>query len=624
MLQNIRENFQGTMAKVIIAIIIVPFALFGIESIFNRSGGAQAAAKVNGEEIAEQELQRAIAIQKNQLAAQMGDSFDMSTIKDELIRGPALDSLIKQALITQDAEDQKIVISDKRITDVITESSYFQTEGKFDPARYRDLLAGSGLTPTTYKTLLEKEYLIKQIASGLSESAFVTPKEVDIAAGLAQQTRDFEYLLIDTRELQNKVAVSDDEIAAYFEKHKAGYRTPEQVNLAYLELDKEKMLQDIKIDEPLIKDQYKQEADNFVSKERRRVSHILIEPKEDGSQQSKIDAIKTKIDAGEDFAELAKTQSEDVGSKANGGDLGYTEGDAFPKEFEQALKTLALNAVTQIKTESGLHLVKLTEFTKTEMPNFEEAKSRIETDLKNVEVERIFVEKMEQLGELTFNAADLEAPAEELKLKILETGLFAKGAGKDIAANEKVATAAFENETLAEGNNSEVIEINAGHVVVVRIKEHKEPRPQELSEVKDTVVQTLKIQKAKELADTNVKSVMADLNSGKTVEEAATAGGYNKAVGNGVKRTATDADRQIVEKVFSMAKPGAAPIIDQQTLRNANIAVIVLKAVKEGRVEDMAENEKQGLKRYLAGTSGKTTYEAYEAWLKKSAEIKKL
>lgn len=624
MLQNIRNNIQGTMAKVIIGIIIVPFALFGIESIFSGGGaGTNAAAKVNGEEISEHDLQRAIAVQKQQLLSQMGENFDPDTINDDLIRGPALDNLIKQELIVQAAKEENLSVSEQRLNTNIVESTYFQTEGVFDADRYRDVLAGSGLTPTTYLSLLRKEHLTKQIVSGLASSGFVTPKEIELAASLSQQSRDFEYLVIDVPAIEEKVEFSDEDINAYFNERKASFQTTEQINLAYLELDKDKMVNEIDIDEDAVREQYQLEVESFEAKERRRVSHILLESTDDAARD-KIKAIQARLDAGEDFAALAEELSEDVGSKANGGDLGFTEGDAFPEDFETGIRDLAVDQVALVETDAGLHLVKLTEYSKTEIPTYEESKLRIEIELKRVEVENIFVEKMEQLSELTFNAEDLAGPAEELQMELQETGLFARGSGVGIAANSKVSNEAFTSEALAEGNNSDVIELTTGHVVVVRIKEHKKPRQQQLEEVKDKVVAAVKQQKAKAIVEDKVEAAIQQLHQGKTIAEVAEAEGYRKAVGNEVKRMDTNSEREVVEKVFEMPKPADEPIIDRITMRNSNVAVIQLTAVKEGSVDDMSTNEKQGLERYLASTLGRSDYEAYEAWLKQSAEVEKL
>jgi peptidyl-prolyl cis-trans isomerase D len=345
MLQNIRDNVQGLVAKVIIGLIVVPFAIFGIESLVGGGGPAEV-AKVNGEKIGESELVQAVGVQKRQLLARMGDNVQPALLDDAVLRGPALDGLITQHLLKQSAEALKLRLPVQAVDQTILSMGAFQDNGKFSPERYELVLRNQGYSTAYFKQLMHQELLINQLHSAFVGSDFVTPAELTAVAGLLQQQRSFRYLTIPVAGLADKIAVNDADVAAYYQEHTDQFLRDERVKLEYIELRAEDYFQPV--NEAALQAEYDREMAGFKATVERHAAHILIEinkQRDDAQAQSLLAAIEKKLAAGEDFAKLAAQYSDDVGSKNSGGDLGVSSGDAFPPQFEAVLSGLKVGEI---------------------------------------------------------------------------------------------------------------------------------------------------------------------------------------------------------------------------------------------------------------------------------------
>ncbi|HSB98159.1 MAG TPA: SurA N-terminal domain-containing protein, partial [Spongiibacteraceae bacterium] len=398
MLQNIRDNVQGLVAKVIIGLIVVPFAIFGIESLVG-GGGPADVAKVNGEKIGEPELVQAINVQKRQLLARMGDDVQPALLDDAALRGPALDGLITQHLLKQSAEALKLRLPVQAVDQTILSMAAFQDNGKFSPERYEMLLRNQGYSTAYFKQLMQQELLINQLHSAFVGSDFVTPAELKTVAGLLQQQRSFRYVTIPVAGLAEKVNVSDADIAAYYKEHVDQFLRDERIKLEYIELRSEDYAQ--AIDNGAVKAEYDREMADFKVSTERHAAHILIEAdkqRDDAQAQALIATVAKRLAAGEDFGKLAVQYSDDVGSKTSGGDLGVSSGDAFPPQFEAVLSKLRVGEVSApIKSASGYHLIKLLEQQTRERPTFEQRKAEITRRLQQGAAHPELVKNVEKL-----------------------------------------------------------------------------------------------------------------------------------------------------------------------------------------------------------------------------------
>lgn len=513
MLQNIRDNSQGLIAKTIIGVIVVLLALTGFDAIFNAAGNKQNVAEVNGDPISRYDLEQAVNMQRRQLAQQLGRDFDASMLDDKLLREAALNGLVDRMLLLHAAREADFAFSTQALDQLILQTPEFQVDGKFDAARFDQVIQQMGYSRLQFRQLLEQEMLIGQLRAGISGTGFVTDQQVDNFARLEMQTRDFDALTVPAA--TDAVQVTDEEIQAHYQEHSDRYRSPEQVVLEYVELSKDAFFDQVEVDEKALQALYEKQVANLA--EQRRAAHILIETGElsDEQAKAKLEEVAKRLQAGESFADLAKEFSQDPGSASEGGDLGYAGPGVYDPAFEEALYALQEGEVSQpVKTEFGWHLIKLLGVQSPEVPTLESMKPQLMRELKAQQVEQRFVEASKQLEDSAFESSDLAQPAQELGLKVETTPAFGREGGEGIAANRQVLQAAFSDEVLVDGANSALIELDPDTVVVVRVKQHMQPEQRPLDEVRESIVEQLRKQKAAEQARQNGEAMLAKLREG--------------------------------------------------------------------------------------------------------------
>ncbi|WP_312245873.1 SurA N-terminal domain-containing protein [Stutzerimonas nitrititolerans] len=616
MLQNIRDNSQGWIAKTIIGIIVVLLALTGFEAIFNSSGNARNAAEVNGEEISLDELNQAVNMQRRQLMQQLGSDFDASLFDDRLMRDSALGALIDRTLLLQGARDADFAFSQAALDQLILQTPEFAVDGVFNAARFDQVIQQMGYTRMQFRQLLEQEMLIGQLRAGISGSGFVTDQQIERFAQLERQTRDFASITVAAD--SSAVQVSDEEARQYYEANTERFRSPEQVVLEYVELNKEAYFDEVDASEEELQELYRQQIGNLA--EQRRAAHILIEVDgtSDAEAKAQLEEIAAQLAAGGDFATLAKEYSDDPGSANEGGDLGYAGPGVYDPAFEDALYALKEDQVSApVRSEFGWHLIKLLGVQSPEVPSFESMKPELERELKAQQVEQRFVEVTKELENLAFESADLEQPAQELGLTVKTTEPFGREGGEGIAANRQVIQAAFSDEVLMDRANSSVIELDPDTVVAVRIKQHLEPEVQAFEAVRDGIFEQLQHSKAAEQARSEGEKLLATLREGGEVEgqwqsvEAATRGQDGVAPA-------------VLQTVFRMPKPeGENSTFNGVTLASGDYVVIRLNGVSEPDGELSAE-EKQNYRRFLASRSGQQDFAAYREKQHAEAKIERL
>jgi len=614
MLQNIRDNSQGWIAKTIIGIIVMLLALTGFDAIFNAASNSRNAAEVNGEEISLDELNQAMNMQRRQLAQQLGGNFDPSMLDDKLVRESSLRALIDRALLLQGARDADFAFSEAALDQMILQTPEFAVDGLFNAARFDQVIQQMGYTRLQFRELLKQEMLIGQLRAGISGSGFVTDEQIEAFARLEQQTRDFATITVPAEPAA--VDVSNDEAREYYEKNTDRFRSPEQVVLEYLELNKESFFDQVEVSEEDIKDLYQQRIANLA--EQRRAAHILIET--DGSDNAtakeKIDEVAKRLASGEDFSALAKELSQDPGSANEGGDLGFAGPGVYDPAFEEALYGLEEGQVSApVRSDFGWHLIKLLGVQSPEIPTLESLKPELVRELKAQQVEQRFVEASKQLEDTAFESSDLLQPAQELGLSVQTTEAFGREGGAGVAANRQVIQAAFSDEVLVDGANSGVIELDPDTVVAVRVKEHLQPEVLPFDAVKDDIIAQLKSSKAAEQALAKGEQLIATLRDGGQVEQ-------QWQPVEAASRSQEGVEPAVLQQVFRMPKPEASdkPSYGSVRLSDGDFVVVRLSGVSEPKAE-LSEEDKQNYRRFLASRSGQQDFAAYRQMLHENAEI---
>ena len=623
MLQNIRDNIQGVIAKIIIALIIVPFAFFGVESLLT-GGGANNVAEVNGEDISAQELQQAVYFQKRSLLQRMGENADPAMLDDAMLREGALEQLIQRKLLLQQAEDQNIDVSVTAVDQMILSMPQFQQDGQFSMQLYENMLRSNGYSLAYFKQRLTDDLRISQLSNGFAGSDFVTSQELADAARIVAQKRSFEYVTLPIAQLLDGVTLSDDEINQYYQDNLASFLSEERVKLEYIEVKQADFTQ--AVDEAQLREAYELEMADFSAKGERRAAHILLEVGGDRDEQATLalaKQISDRIAAGEVFADLAKELSADTGSAENGGDLGYTSGDTFPVEFEEALFALELNAVSEpVETDAGIHLIVATDIKEATAPTFEERKASIEQRLQLAQAETEFVNTIDQLRDLVFNSEGLTGPALELKLDVRDAGWLSRTSAEGVLSSAQVLSAAFSDEVLKDRNNSEVLELASDHFIVVRVADYEEAKTKPLDEVKSTITARLTQRKATELAQDKATSLIDAVSSGSDMKVLSEEQGYVAMAEDDVNRSTAKAGRELAAAIFALPRATAGEAtVDSLVLSNGDVVVVKLSSVTDGAVEDLAEAEQQGISSQLQRSASMQSLSAYQSTVRQAAEI---
>jgi peptidyl-prolyl cis-trans isomerase D len=592
------------------------------DAIFQATTHKNEAAKVNGDEISQNELSQAVDMQRRQLMQQLGKDFDASLLDEKMLRESALKGLIDRKLLLQGAEQAKFAFSEGALDQVILQTPEFQVDGKFSSERFDQVIRQLGYSRMQFRQMLAQEMLIGQLRAGVAGSGFVTDAEVLAFARLEKQTRDFATLNVKADPAA--VKLTDDEVKAYYDEHAKEFMTPDQVIIDYVELKKSSFFDQVAVKDEDLQAAYQKEIANL--SEQRRAAHILIEVNDkttEAQAKAKIDDVQARLAKGEKFEALAKEFSQDPGSANNGGDLGYAGPGVYDPAFEKALYSLSKDQVSEpIRTDFGYHLIKLLGVEAPEVPTLASLKDKLTRELKAAQVEQRFVEATKQLEDSAFEASDLAQPAADLKLTVHTSKPFGREGGEGVAANRAVVTAAFSTEVIDEGANSTAIELDPETVIVLRSKEHLKPAQLPLESVNVAIRTQLTKEHASAAAKTKAEKLIADLRDGKAPLDKAVDGQNWKAT-EAATRGQEGVDPAVLQALFRMPKPAAKdkPTFTSVTLPDGSLMIVRLNGVNEAAAP--TDEEKVQYRRFLASREGQQDFAAYRKQLEAQADIKR-
>ncbi|HBN14557.1 MAG TPA: hypothetical protein DD407_05910 [Pseudohongiella sp.] len=621
MLQTIRDNSQGVVAKIIIGFIIGIFALFGAESIVGGFLGSNNVASVNGEDITEQEL--AVSIQN--LMASMG--ANVADFDEELIREVALNQLIEDKLLMQAAQESGMAISDDSVDRQILRTPQFQIGGVFDNEMARRTMAAQGYTPQAYRQLLAESMMMGQLANAYAATSFVTDADLQRIAELQTQTRDFRYLSIPLGNRTLGQAIEPEAIEAYYEQNPEQFTSPEQVSVAYVMLDKDAIFDEVEVDEAAVMARYEADRDAAVADVERRAAHILFDLGSGSEEEviARANEVKARIDAGEDFGELAREFSVDEASAAEDGDIGFTDGSVFPQEMESALAALEVGEVSDpVVSEFGVHLLKLTEYDAQDYPPFEEVEERLRRELSQARVDELYFSRLESMANLAFENFDLQAINEELGLEIQQSAFFGREGGSSaVTSDPAVIEAAFSPEVLEEDLNSDLIELGETRAVVIHLAEHRPSALQPLEDVRADIAVELRTQMEEEQARAVGEQILAALQAGESIDSFLQQESIEWSEREGVRRGQFDINTEIVANVFSMPAPAEneSELAGFQ-LNNGAYVVIELQSVNAGSLDELGEDQRQQLAAAMLENRGRSVFSALLSNLQEAASIR--
>ncbi|HBJ90716.1 MAG TPA: hypothetical protein DDZ21_12190 [Gammaproteobacteria bacterium] len=617
MLQDLRENSQGVIAKVIIGFIVAIFALTGVEWLIGGFISSPPVAEINGEEITEAQLQ----FNTQNLLASLGGA----DIDQELLEQIALNQLIEETVLKQSADRAGMIVSSDRVDRAIIENPSFQINGVFDSDLAVRTMASQGYNIPLYRQALSQSMMLGQIANAYSASNFIIDSELESIAELTQQTRDFRYVSVTmgTRTLGN--AISQEEIQRYYDENPAEFTQEESVNVNYVVLDRNVIADEIQVDEAEIRAQYDAQRADFEGSSEKRASHILFEVGGTMDEAAAMDLAATarqRLLDGEDFGAVALELSSDTVSAEEGGDIGYTDGSAFPQPIEAALETLALNEISEpVVTEFGVHVVKLTEDAENVYQAFEEISDRIERELKSAEVDLLFAERIEDMSNLAFETGDLITISEQLGLEIQSADSVPRAGSSGLFANQALVTAAFSDEVMLEGNNSDVIEIGDNQAVVLRVQQFNESAVLPLDDVMGEISVILRTQMEREAVQSLGEELLIAAEEGGDVDALLADNELEWLDAENISRNDFSVNREVIDHVFTMAAPESEPIVSSVSLANGTFVLVELNQVNPGEFSAIPEPERNRLVDSLQSDLGVSDYQSFLVSLREGSDI---
>ena len=629
MLSAIREKATGWIAWIIVILISIPFALWGVNSYFE--GATQIVIAVaNGVEIEQSDYQRALAQKQRQLVQLAGRDLGTEYLDSPVFKRQVVDSMIDEALAREFSRDRGFRISDNQLNRFIRTTEAFHTNGQFDNERYERLIGNAGLSVQGFQAQQRQQLTTDQMRISLAETAFVSQTELNYALKLLNQKRSAVYAILLLEHFLEGVKITDEDISNEFDAKRAVYFEPPQARVAYVELSVARLAAAIKIDDSAVKKHYDDAPRRYSKPGSRSASHILL-PLVPGAAaeeavRAKAARLVSEARGGADFAELARTYSKDAGSATRGGDLGVIQKGAMVPPFEKAVFALSAGEISEpVKTEFGYHVIKVTRVSKTEAIPFEEVREDIAAALRRRGGEAEFVQLAEQLGNIAFEQPDsLEPLTDQLGLAIQTSDWFSGAMGTGIAANPKVRKAAFSDEVLVDGLNSGVIEIDPDTLIVFRKLEHRERRPMLLEEVSDQIKTTLENRQAMLALEQAGNAILTALTDGTPWAELLGRYGLVEASLPAAVEEITDPQEQaIAVKVFAAPHPGAgAPVFGGGQISPEVFAIYRLDAVTMGDPSAVDQEEREQVRTAILRRQGDLLFDGFRADLRKAADVK--
>lgn len=642
MLQSITNKTSGWIASIILGLVIVTMSFFGMESYL--TGKVETyAAKVEGpakflmfgkttREITQQEFRKRFDQARARQRQTEGDAFDATAFESMANKRQILDEMVDEALLGLVAEKEGVVLSKSAIQKAILEIDAFKSAGHFDPTQYQMALQSQGVSPVEFETLVRADLIQRLIPNQLAASGVAGDAEVDAYVKLAQQTRDIRFLEIPPPATP-AAAPNETDLKAWYGAHASQYRSPERLAVEYVELSAAAMPVDSVADEATLRARYESVKTRFGSAEQRMASHILVKLDEKATA-AQVAAARKKAQSladqarlpGADFAALAAANSDDVGSKDAGGDLGPVNDGVFGTEFDTAFNALKVGEVSQpVKLPDGWHVLLYRERIAGNAKPFEDVRAELEAEYLESERERVFNDLSGKLMDKVYaDPTDLASSAKELGIPVQRTGLFTAAAGEGVAALAPVRKAAFSDPQKVDRATSDPIEVEPNHIIVLRVTDYQAAAPIPFAQVRDRVLADLSADRLAASSKARAEALLARVNKGESLDVLSSEVGRPVSDVPGVTRQAPNPQLEpLIIEAFRQQRPEAGkPGLSLAKLAPDRYALVSVTAVKDGDPATMDPATRTTIKEQFSKARGAVDAEAFIKGLRKNYSIK--
>lgn len=606
MLQSIRNKASSWFVLVLIFIVLFAMLFLGVGDYLTTRVDTYV-AKVGDEEIDQNTYRQRFSEWRQMMRQQLGANYDPRVFEQPGFKRQLLDRLVDETLLRQANERMDLVVPPNRLRAEIMTAPAFQVGGQFNPETYRNFLAARGTTAEAFDNDLRDSLAAQLLPQAVRESALVGKAQVDAYLRLSEQTRDFRFLRISEPAEAVDETVADEDVQSYYDEHKDQFLSPETVTVQYVEIDAASVPVPTEPSEGDLKDRYENEKNRFGTPEQRLASHILVRPEGDDADAqraalTKAEALVTKARAeGADFAALASENSDDLGSREQGGDLGWIELGLTEPAFEEALFALEPGAISDpVRTDEGYHIIQLRELREATIKSFEDVRAELEAEYVRAERERLYNDRAGELIDLVYQEpGSLEPTAQALGLEIKTAGPFSRNSGQGPFADPVAREKAFSDEVLVEGIVSDPLEIGEDRMIAMRLLEHTPSAPRPMEEVADDIRTRVLAQRRADALKSRADALYERISNGETLDAIAEDLGVEVETAEAVGRNAAAPERALVNEAFKMPRPkGDTPARDLVQVAGA-YAIVELTRVTDGNPSEVAEARREQVRNEL-------------------------
>lgn len=635
MLQFLREKMTGWIAIIIVAILAIPFAFFGMEQYLFQSG-SNYAAKIEVQpswwrsapdwwlvrklawksaEVSPEEFRNAFENERQRRREAEGERFDSRAFESADTKREILEALVDQRVLQLAAERDGMVVGDTQVREAITSIPAFQVDGRFDQQRYTLTLQAQGYSPRQFQEMVRSDLQASLLRAQVAQSAFTTPTDTERMMALLSERRDVSFVVLPAPAADTG-PVTAAEIQAWYDAHQAEYRAPERVTLEYVEIDESALPAVPEADEATLQRRYEQERARFVEPEQRLVSHILVPVAEgadaaaQGAAEAKAREIATQARAaGADFAALAKANPGDPGSAANGGDLGWISQDgSMVKPFEDAVFAATAGEIGEpVRSQFGWHVIQVREVKAGQQVPFEQVRETLAREQATADRERAFSELVGGfVDEVYRNPTELTAAAQKANLEVKTAGPFARGEAQGVLAAPAVQRAAFSDSLVQDGTVSDPIDVGDGRSVLIRVSRHEPERALTVAEAREQVVAAIRADRARKRVEAEADELLAKLEAGESLQALADAKSLQRQNMLGMPRGAPIPDPAASMAYFRVPTPAEGKVSPGKVaLDDGSIVVFTVDKVTPGDIAEASDAERGMFREQVAALYGR-------------------
>ena len=630
MLITIREKASGVIGWTVAGVIILVFAVWGIGSYFE--GVSEIiVATADKIEINQQTYQQAMSDRRRRLVQMMGRNVDAELFSSTAFKRQVVEELIDTTLQNETLHASGFRISDAQLAALIQNTAVFHTDGQFDRDRYELLVQNSGMTIQGYESYQRQQGVVDQLVRGLGQSAIVSGNSIDKAWKLLDQRRIASYTTLEFDNFLDDIQVSEAAIEKEYQANLDGYFEPASIQVDYLKLSVEDLGAKLDVDEADILRMYEDNPDRYRQPGSRSASHILLKVDSDATN-AQIDQVRQRASeivararGGESFASLAEVNSDDKGSAKRGGELGVIRPGTMVKPFEDAVFEMVEGEISEpVRTQYGFHVIRLDRITESTVQSLDQVRSEIKAEVRRLRAEEQFNELAEILGSTVFEQPDsLEPAADHLGVKVMRSEWFTQDAGTGIAEFQGVRDAAFGNEVLIDGLNSELIEIDQDNLVAVRKVDYRARRQLDLDEARPELEKRLRAVEASDRMEKAGEDLVARLKSGADWDELLIAHKLARVRLPEATETLLEPLEQVVARVvYAALVPLSGQIVyGGERISPARYAIYRLERVEFGDPANASKEDRLGVEKVLLSRWGGEMVIGWRQGLRQVAKV---